>query len=125
MTSRSLRLLSVFLLALLFTACGEDKASKEVSKKMPDKVVAVEALSGEEIYNRNCLPCHAEGPGHAGTMRLALRLGEEKSVLTKRNDLQAVYVKTIVRQGILLMPPFRPSEITDTELDALANFLAK
>ena len=44
--------------------------------------------------------------------------------IAKPGRQPAAYVKTIVRQGILLMPPFRPSEINDSELDALARYLS-
>ena len=119
----------VLLLGLLLMACSEDKTgdqSVQESAAVADSVRGgpVEAPDGEAIFNANCLPCHAAGPGHPGTMRLAVRLGEDKAVLTERSDLSADYVKVIVRQGILLMPPFRPSEITDSELNALASYLA-
>ena len=124
-----LRYLTFLLFCLTLVSCADEKAEENTGKqKMPviDEVVSeakLEALNGEEIFNTNCLSCHAAGPGHPGTMRLAIRLGEEKSVLTERTDLNAEYVKVIVRQGILLMPPFRPSEITDDELEALAIYL--
>ena len=125
-----LRYLTFFLFSLAIISCADEKAESIVSKqKNPviDEVVSeakIELPDGEKVFNTNCLSCHAAGPGHPGTMRLGIRLGEEKSVLTERSDLNAEYVKLIVRQGILLMPPFRPSEITDSELDALARYLA-
>ena len=109
-----------FLLLFSLASCDKDaEEQKSVDRHLP----AEPLISGEEIYQRHCVACHAPGPGHPGTMRLAIRLGEDKSVLTERNDLQPVYVKTIVRQGIMLMPPFRSSEISDQELEALADYL--
>lgn len=115
------RFLKILLVCFLLIGCSEDKQDNNESQV----IKVIEKIDAEAIYNANCLPCHAEGPGHPGTMRLAIRAGEDKAVLTKRSDLQAEYVKTIVRQGILLMPPFRPAEITDSELDALASYLAR
>jgi mono/diheme cytochrome c family protein len=106
------------------TAAKQEQANVSAIDEMVQPELQLAEADGELIFNINCLPCHAAGPGHPGTMRLALRLGEEKSVLTERDDLHSEYVKTIVRQGILLMPPFRPSEITDIELNALATYLA-
>ena len=42
-----------------------------------------------------------------------------------RIDLAPDAVKVFVRQGILMMAPFRKTEINDKELDALAAFVAK
>ena len=125
----TLLLLTVFLLY----ACGDqsnDNAEQQGDIKIatsPVKAATTSAspIDGQQIYEFKCLPCHAEGPGHPGTMRLAIRSGEDQSVLTKRDNLTADYIKIIVRQGLLEMPPFRPSEITDSELEALADYIAK
>ena len=122
--------LLVSLTSVLLSACSEDNQKSDtqediaVVNKVVEDVEKTAMVSGEEIFNMHCLSCHAAGPGHPGTMRLELRLGKDKSVLTERDDLHPEYIKTIVRQGILLMPPFRPSEITDSELLALATYLA-
>ena len=114
-------------LCSLLLACGEQSSDVTEPDKEPsgnEKVVSkIAPPDGELIYNLNCLPCHAEGPGYPGTMRLAVRLGEDKSVLTRRDDLSADYIKIVVRQGFLLMPPFRPTEISNSDLDALAEYL--
>ncbi len=80
------------------------------------------ALSpGQSVYVNYCADCHDAGPGHPGTMRLGERLGAERAVLRTRTDLTPEYVKVIVRNGFQMMPSFRPSEIADSELDALAD----
>ena len=58
-------------------------------------------------------------------MRLALRLGDLKAALLARGDLAPAAVEEIVRSGMQMMPPFRPSEIEDEELAALAAYVAK
>jgi hypothetical protein len=45
--------------------------------------------------------------------------------LEKRKDLSAGYIRSVVRNGLFEMPPFRPTEITDAQLTELANYLAK
>ena len=80
---------------------------------------------GEKVYMRWCTGCHdTEIAMNAGTRRLAIRSGEEQSALTDRDDLPSLYIKSVVRNGIMMMPPFRQSEISDDELEALARFLA-
>lgn len=119
----------LLLITLLLSACGEPERNNVVAQANTKMATSQESSNvsneGQQVYESFCSSCHAEGPGHPGTMRLAVRLGKDRSVLTQRNDLHIDYVKTIVRQGIMLMPPFRPTEITDSELDALAIYLAK
>lgn len=106
------------------SACDVEQEVGEENREETGSVEEISTADGKMVYEENCLPCHAAGPGHPGTMQLAIRHGEEKAVLTQRSDLNVEYVKSIVRQGILLMPPFRPSEISDRELQALAEYLA-
>ena len=127
-SSRNLQLLFI---SSLLLACGESADHSDSKDQFEsttnnnvERAVSINESEGEQIYHSLCLPCHAEGPGHPGTMRLAERLGNDKAILAQRDDLHIDYVKNVVRQGIMLMPPFRPSEITDSELDALAAFLA-
>lgn len=82
---------------------------------------------GEQVYEYWCAPCHNPGPGHPGTQSLEFRYSgtEIPAVLMERTDLTPELVKTFVRQGVLSMAPFRKTEITDAELDALAVYLAQ
>ena len=84
------------------------------------------APNGEAVYNHWCAPCHAAGPGHPGTQGLQIKYRgtDVNPVLVDRTDLVPEVVKGFVRQGVLSMAPFRKTEITDAELDALAAFLA-
>jgi hypothetical protein len=41
-----------------------------------------------------------------------------------RKDLLPAYVMKVVRNGLVEMPAYRPSEIDDASLDALAQYLA-
>ena len=109
---------------VLFVLMSAPGCSDKTEEKTIAPAPVLTKVDGKAVYDAYCGTCHDAGPGHPGTMRLALRLGEDKSVLTQRDDLNKQYVKTIVRQGIMLMPPFRPSEVSDNELDALADFLA-
>ena len=80
---------------------------------------------GKEVYDHWCAPCHAPGPGHPGTQSLELKYrGEIPPVLEDRDDLSREFVRTIVRSGILMMAPFRKTEVTDSELDDIAAYLA-
>jgi (+)-pinoresinol hydroxylase len=81
---------------------------------------------GQAVYDYWCAPCHAPGPGHPGTQSLQVKYGDSlPAVLEDREDLTPEVVKVFVRQGVLSMPPFRKTEITDDELEALAAYLAQ
>ena len=86
--------------------------------------VGAESDSGQQVYEKLCVHCHAQGPGNAGTQSLQRR-GIGDAVLVDRKDLSAVYIKTIVRSGIKQMPSFRLTEISDDELDKLADYLSQ
>ena len=82
--------------------------------------------SGQAVYEHWCAPCHAPGPGHPGTQSLQLKYnGKTPAVLLDRTDLSAQAVAAFVRQGVLLMAPFRKTEISDAELAALTAYVAK
>jgi len=87
---------------------------------------AAPAPSGQLVYEHWCAPCHAPGPGHPGTQSLQVKYGGKvPAVLLERTDLAPPTVAMFVRQGILLMAPFRKTEITDAELAALAAYVAR
>jgi len=80
--------------------------------------------NGKAVYQHWCAPCHAAGPGHPGTQSLQQKYqGKLPPVLLDRTDLSPQAVSVFVRQGVLLMAPFRKTEITDGELTALAAYV--
>jgi mono/diheme cytochrome c family protein len=81
--------------------------------------------AGKALFDRHCGACHAPGVGTPGTQRLEWSKGAAFAVLEERSDLNADYVRAIVRNGLIEMPPFRPTEITARELGVLAAYLAK
>lgn len=90
------------------------------------KPATAAAASGQVVYEKWCAPCHAAGPGHPGTQSLQLKYaGKTPAVLLDRTDLTAQMVSVFVRQGVLMMAPFRKTEISDTELAALSAYVAK
>ena len=84
------------------------------------------ADSGLGVYEHWCAPCHAPGPGHPGTQSLQVKYGGKiPAVLLERTDLTPQSVAFFVRHGVLSMPPFRKTEITDAQLAALADYVAR
>lgn len=130
------RFAATVLLSSLLLACSgaEDDATSRPSStatettptpQPPPAQVALDPNAGQQVYEHYCVHCHAAGPGHPGTDMLAALYGEEKALIKGREDLNKEYVKTIVRNGLLEMAPFRPTEITDAELEALAEYVVQ
>lgn len=81
---------------------------------------------GEAVYGYWCNACHGSEMIKPGTGALAVKYGGTvPAALVERTDLSGPLVKVIVRQGISMMPFFRPTEISDADLEALAAFLTR
>ena len=81
--------------------------------------------AGKAVFTAWCAPCHGVGPYMAGTNGLRAKYkGEKPPVLEERTDLTPDLVKMFVRRGVGIMAPFRKTEITNAELDALAAYLS-
>ncbi len=81
---------------------------------------------GSQVFQKWCAPCHAPGPLHPGTQALEAKYkGAQPGPLEQRRDLTPALVKTFVRNGVSIMAPFRKTEISDDDLDALAAYLSR
>jgi len=81
---------------------------------------------GAAVYNRWCVHCHSSGRGNPGTESLQVKYaGKLPAVLLDRTDLAPEVVARFVRTGVLSMPPFRKTEITDAELAAVAAYITQ
>jgi len=79
---------------------------------------------GHKVYDKWCFPCHGTGLGKPGTDALAAR-GQKPAVLEERTDLTGPAIKQFVRHGVLFMPMFRKTEVSDAELDAIVAYLTR
>jgi mono/diheme cytochrome c family protein len=122
-TLRSALLLSLVAMGPVCVAQAQNASQKSAPSK---PAAAAPAASGQAVYEKWCAPCHAAGPGHPGTQSLQLKYaGKTPAVLLDRADLTAEMVSVFVRQGILMMAPFRKTEISDAELAALSAYVAR
>jgi mono/diheme cytochrome c family protein len=79
--------------------------------------------SGEILFVAHCGICHLQmGPG---TIMLGRRLGPDHALLDERLDLDAAYIKQVVRVGIGGMPPQTRVDLPDAELDSVAAYLTR
>jgi mono/diheme cytochrome c family protein len=82
---------------------------------------------GAAVFNNWCGACHSHGPMNApGTTSLQFKYqGALPAALEDRKDLTAEQVKFYVRNGVAMMAPFRKTEVSDADLDALAAYLTR
>jgi mono/diheme cytochrome c family protein len=92
---------------------------------------AEQIAHGKETFAHYCAPCHGAGRGDdgapmlPGTHALTLKYrGAKPGLLEERTDLPAELIKAFVRNGLASMPPFRKTEVTDADLEAVAAYLA-
>jgi mono/diheme cytochrome c family protein len=78
-------------------------------------------------YEKYCSSCHDAGPeARPGAMALQAKYkGQLPALLSERTDLSADYVKSLVRNGISIMPRARKTEISDADLDAIVGYLTR
>lgn len=115
-------------LVLAGAACGRASETPAPASKGPPPLPAPETLSsrpaagpGEKLYLAKCAMCH--GPGGMGTGLLARRT--DQPLLEKRTGLTADYVVQAARMGIGNMPAIPRGEVSDAELQMIAQHLAK
>jgi mono/diheme cytochrome c family protein len=87
----------------------------------PGATLTARQEQGRRLYNGSCIYCH--GPNVWGTFTLGRRLGADHALLEQRRDLVGPYVKTVIRAGLGSMPAFRRTELTDTDVDAIVDYL--
>ena len=81
---------------------------------------------GYTEFQRACWVCHGSGPAKPGTRALRAKYaGKVPDLIEQRTDLTPAYVKYIVRHGVTVMPPFRKTELSDADLDAIAAYLGR
>jgi mono/diheme cytochrome c family protein len=78
------------------------------------------ATGGEALYVQHCAMCH--GASGMGTGLLGRRM--DTPLLEKRKGLGVRYVITAARAGIGNMPAITRGEVSDAELQAIAEYLA-
>jgi mono/diheme cytochrome c family protein len=102
---------SYFSLALALLLLGLSSAAFTMEKE------------GQAVFTKHCSHCHAPGLDRPGTLQLSVTRGEAYALLEQRTDLNVDYIKYIVRHGLKTMPGFKPTTLTEPELDALADYL--
>jgi mono/diheme cytochrome c family protein len=93
---------------------------------------------GRAVFKLWCAGCHNPNPAlqrngqdlvgrvFAGTYTLEQRYqGAKPAALEARTDLDASYIRFVVRHGLNMMPLSRKTEISDGDLDDVATYLTR
>lgn len=118
-----------FALALAALAAGSSAMAEgqagPTAKARADFPVsaAISTTPGEAAFRARCGYCHLEMG--FGTLTLMKVQGPQKALLANRTDLDGQYVRTVVRGGLLGMPPITRAEASDGELDAIVQYLTR
>ena len=112
----------------LLGGCSSEGKTSAAEPQQPSQIEAVtfglqSGLPGERLYGRECAFCHVGR--NTGTTMLEKRLPEgTPAQLHERTDLSADYVKIVVRNGLVNMPPISRADLSDEDLDLIAQWLA-
>jgi mono/diheme cytochrome c family protein len=78
---------------------------------------------GKALFDGACIYCHSP-TGHA-TGLLRRRLGDKDALLAERTNLLAPYIRIAVRRGVMSMPTYRRSELSDADLASITEYLTR
>jgi len=98
-------------------------ASVAMAQGMPKPTTIVDrpnATGSEKLFVEHCAMCH--GPVGMGTGLLSRRV--QPALLEQRNNLAAAYVIMAARRGIGNMPAIPRGEVSDADLQQIADYLA-
>ena len=110
------------LMAILSAQAAEPGRAGAGNPPQPVEAAGTNAAQAKALWKRHCSICHLQGG--TGTFMLGRRMGTERALLEQRTDLNAQYVRTVVRNGIQSMPRFSRAELPDADLDRIAQYLA-
>ena len=116
---------AILVCLLLASGGAESAAAGSAWRDFPIRHAAA-LPRGQRVYLNFCEACHGSGVGKPGTAALQAKYkGALPALLTMRTDLTKSFVKQVVRHGVSMMPFFRKTELSDADLDALAQYLAR
>lgn len=121
--------LSSICAAMILAGCAVQAAEPETLQPaqagpppMPKPITLADrpgATGGEALYVEHCMSCH--GPNGMGSGLLGRRM--DQPLLERRDDLAAAYVVVAARRGVGNMPSIPRGEVSDTEMQAIAEYL--
>lgn len=78
---------------------------------------------GERLYNYWCVHCHGVGMPGTNALSVLYKGTDTPSLVDKRTDLDYDLVSYFVRYGKHSMPFFRKTELTDKQIEFIADYI--
>jgi len=128
---RSVTGCAVALLLVTFDGAAQVPEDGMTSRELGVRLEAPRSRSalidrGEDIYQYWCSTCHGPEPIKPGTAALAIKYQDTlPAPLAERTDMVPAFIELMVRQGIAMMPFFRPTEVSNADLSALTAYLTR
>jgi (+)-pinoresinol hydroxylase len=98
--------------------------TREIPQEVTRRTDTAETVRGQIVYNKWCSSCHNAGLHRPGTNALHTKYDNTiPAVLLARQDLTSERIAWFVRNGVSIMPPFRHTEISNTELEELIGYM--
>lgn len=90
-----------------------------------DPVGEAGAAQGKAVFDKWCAMCHSVGDRMPGTASLQAKYaGSIPAALEERKGMNPDFIRFFVRNGVLIMPAFRKTEVSDRDLAALSAYLS-
>lgn len=120
----TLMLAVVVALAVSVGAAADKPAGTEVKNATSGVMQDRSSKSpAEALFVEKCGMCHRQMG--MGTVILARRVDPSKAMLEARKDLTPEYVIQAARAGVGNMPRIQRGEVSDAQLQTIAQYLAK
>ena len=128
-----LKCLFIFCFGLSVNACAQTAQDVPYPISSWNKIQALDentgslAERGRAVFNNWCSACHNRDIRNApGTSSLEFKYqGALPAALEDREGLTEELISFYVRNGVAMMPFFRPTEVSDDDIAALAAYLKK
>jgi mono/diheme cytochrome c family protein len=117
-----MKVFNLLLAVSLLYACSPTRPSIVQERQDTQVPQRTQGTEGAENYALKCAGCHDPGPGHPATMLLT-QLGRPVPALIGRDELQLSYLQSVVRRGLIEMPPFRPTELSDADIEGIYAYI--
>jgi len=129
--------IALLFLATACAACSKEPAapaapaataSTEPASVVDAQPAAPQATThpGKLVYDKWCGICHGRGERMPGTASLQAKYsGAIPAALEDRSDMNAEFITFYVRNGVMIMPAFRKTEVTDADLATLIDYLSQ
>jgi mono/diheme cytochrome c family protein len=102
------RFVAAVSLLLLLVACGTARRGEPAGPKVA--VDSAHEARGEQLFFRNCSPCHPGGEAGLGPA-------------INDKPLPELAIKTQIRAGVGAMPAFSEEELSDRDMDAIVEYI--